>query len=306
MNSEPLSTAELLKAAKSFQTKKRLGQHLLVDADVLKFIGDSLLIEPSDTVVEIGCGTGFLTRVLSCYGAEVVAVDLDRESTVLVSELALPNVRTVHGDFLNFDLGQLALRRHLQDNQPAAAPLEPVQRSIKLAGNVPFQITGLIIGHVLGEIGKPAPWLSSVERIVLTIQHEVALRMVALPGSKNYSQLSLMMQYFCRPRLEMVLGPEKFHPPPKVTSAVVSLEPLDSPPVQCDNHVFLRRVIAAGFSGRRKMLRNALNSLAIPNLNISLLFSELGLDPQARAENLSLAQFALLTNAIEAQVKIAR
>ena len=295
MKAAPLSSPELLKAAKSFQTKKRLGQHLLIDAEALNLLARNLQIQPLDTVVEIGCGTGFLTRELCNYGAQVVAVDLDRESTVSVSALELANLTVIHGDFLNFDLGHLALRRHLSEE---AAGQTPPQRSIKVAGNVPYQITGLIVGHLLGEIGKPAPWLPSIKKVVLTIQHEVAKRMVASPGSKNYSQLSLLMQYYCDAKIEMVLGPEKFYPAPEVTSAIVSLKPFPKPPIECTNHALLRRIVRAGFSGRRKMLRNALQSMAIPDLDINALFGDIKLDPQARAENLSLQQFALLTDEV--------
>lgn len=300
MKAEPLSSPELVKAAKSFHTKKRLGQHLLIDADALHFLAETLQIEQSDTVVEIGCGTGFLTRELCNYGAPVVAVDLDRESTVTVEELELPKLTVVHGDFLNFDLGHLALRRHLSEEAVAETP--PL-RSIKIAGNVPYQITGLIVGHVLGEISRPAPWLSSIKKVVLTIQYEVAKRMVASPGSKNYSQLSLLMQYYCHAKIERVLGPEKFYPAPEVTSAIVSLEPFPKPPIECNNHALLRRIVRAGFSGRRKMLRNALQSMAIPDLDINALFADIRIDPQARAENLSLQQFALLTDEVEKRMK---
>lgn len=302
MKAEPLTSAELVKSAKSFQTKKKLGQHLLVDANALKLIGEKLGATDGDTIVEIGCGTGFLTRVLASYNLPVVAVDLDRESTVAVDALKLENLRVVHGDFLNFDLNHLALKRHLNNDDSSVSTSEGASaeaRSLRVAGNVPYQITGLIIGHILGEIGKPSPWLPSVKKVVLTIQNEVAKRMVASPGTKDYSQLSLLMQYFCQPKVEAVLGSEQFYPPPEVKSAIVSLTPLPKPPIECVNHALLRRIIVAGFSGRRKMLRNALQSLAIPELDINALFSELKLDPQARAENLSLQQFAMIANAIQ-------
>lgn len=297
MNTVPLSSAQLLKAARSFHTKKRLGQHFLVDAEALDAIATALEVEDGDVIVEIGCGTGFLTRVLSRYGVPVIAIDLDRESTVEVDNLKLPGVQVVHGDFLNFNLSRLKLKRHETSDST-----EETSRSLRIVGNVPYQITGLIIGHILGEIGKPAPWLSSVKKIVLTIQKEVALRMVAAPGSKEYSQLSLLMQYFGDAHLELKLDADKFFPPPEVLSTVVTITPFPEPQVSCKDHLLMRRVIKAGFSGRRKMLRNALTSLGLQASQINEVFNEVNLDPQARAENLSLQQFALLTDAIAKQL----
>jgi 16S rRNA (adenine1518-N6/adenine1519-N6)-dimethyltransferase len=298
VNTAPLTSSELLKAAKSFHTKKQLGQHLLVDSAALQDIAESLQVCPGDTIVEIGCGTGFLTRHLNTYGVPVVAIDLDRESTATVDGLGLANVRVVHGDFLNFNLSKLMLKRHEADDSDNLAPAA----NLRVVGNVPYQITGLIIGHVLGEIGEPAPWFSSIRKIVLTVQYEVALRMVSKPSSKDYSKLSLMMQYFGKANLVKHLDPEQFFPPPEVTSAIVTIEPSSTLLVSCSNHLLLRRVINAGFAGRRKMLRNALTSLGF-KLDLNQLFRTVNLDPQARAENLSLETFAALTNAIEEQIK---
>lgn len=303
-SSAPLTSNQLLKAARSFHTKKRLGQHFLVDSDTLDTIAETLEVAPDDTIVEIGCGTGFLTRVLNKFGRPVVAIDLDRESVEEVKSLQLQNVTAIHGDFLNFNLSKLVLKRHeLAEVNSELEQVEP--KSLRVVGNVPYQITGLIIGHILGEIGQAAPWLSTVKKIVLTVQYEVALRMVAPPGSKNYSQLSLLMQYFGQPELKLQLGAEKFFPVPEINSAIVTITPVTPSVVNCSDHLLLRRVIKAGFSGRRKMLRNALASLAIKDLDINELFKHVNIDPQARAENLSLAQFALLTDAILARTPTA-
>jgi 16S rRNA (adenine1518-N6/adenine1519-N6)-dimethyltransferase len=122
--------------------------------------------------------------------------------------------------------------------------------------------------------------------------------MVAAPGSKHYARLSLLISYFCKSEIVSYLPASDFFPPPKVDSAVVRLIPLPEPPVQCDNHKNLRRVIKAGFAQRRKMLRNALTSLSIQQEELNRIFKELRFDPQVRAETLSLQQFAMLSDAL--------
>jgi 16S rRNA (adenine1518-N6/adenine1519-N6)-dimethyltransferase len=283
-----LTTEAMLKEARSFHTKKRLGQHFLVDASALQAIAETSACPAGadatagDTVLEIGPGAGFLTRFLLAEGVRVIAIDLDRDAIRYLESRSYPNLQLVHGDFLQMDL------RSVADGQ-----------RFKVVGNVPYQITGLILGHLLGEIGKPSPWLGRIDSIVVTVQKEVAERMVATPGSKDYSQVSLLVEYFCRPSIEIIIPPESFFPRPKVTSAVVRLIPSATPRVQCGNHTLLRQVIKAGFKQRRKMLRNNLSFLRAQQEEIDQLFAKLSLDPQVRAERLSLQQFAMLTDAID-------
>lgn len=286
---------QLLKQARSFHTKKNLGQHFLVNADSLNAIVESLELSDQDEVVEIGPGIGFLTRLLCSKAGEVTAIELDRESIDYLKSLSLPKLNIKHGDFLSYDINSGRFR------EPGSQAWEESkkEKKLKVVGNVPYQITGLILGHLLGEIGQPSSHLCRIDRIVLTIQKEVAERMVAKPGTKQYAQLSLLISYFCRAEIVQNLPASDFFPPPRVDSAVVKLLPLGESNLQCKNHRFLRRVIRAGFAQRRKMLRNALCSLGIDQEDLNRVFKELRFDPQIRAETLSLQQFAMLTDALE-------
>jgi 16S rRNA (adenine1518-N6/adenine1519-N6)-dimethyltransferase len=281
--SAEISTASLIKEAKAFHLKKRLGQHFLVDTDALGTIVDALNAHDGDTVIEVGAGIGFLTRLLARTGANIIAVDLDRESIERLQAANYKNVEIKHGDFLRFDLNAEA---------PAAGKL-------RVVGNVPYQITGLIIGHLLGELDKPSPWLQRIENIVLTIQYEVARRIIAPPGDSEYSRVSILVQQYCEVELVQRLPPSSFFPPPEVNSAVIRLVRRAQPAVACRNLQLMRQLVAAGFRQRRKMFRNALGFLRLPQSQVDAVFARLGLDPQVRAERLSLKQFAMLADAFD-------
>ncbi len=272
----------------------------MVNAEVLQAIADSLQLTAEDHVLEIGPGIGFLTRFLAASGAKITAVELDRESISELKALNLPNLSIKHGDFLSYDI---ASGRFREKGSPGWSEPDEKQK-IKVAGNVPYQITGLILGHLLGEIGEPATNLKQIDRIVLMVQKEVAERMVAQPGSKQFAQLSLLIQYHCVAELVRQVPAELFYPPPKVDSAIVCLIPHQNTPVDCANLKLLRRVIKAGFAQRRKMLRNALTALGAPQSTIDEVFKDLRIDPQARAETFSLVQFAMLTNALDKKLSI--
>jgi 16S rRNA (adenine1518-N6/adenine1519-N6)-dimethyltransferase len=294
------TSESLLKEAKAFHLKKRLGQHFLVSTDALETVVNLLAPTSADTVIEVGPGIGFLTRFLSDTGARIIAVDLDRESIESLRETNLPGVELWHGDFLDFDLSALDFAR-----KPTRPPEEtpPIPERLKVVGNVPYQITGLILGHILGEINAPAPWLSKIDGIVLTVQREVAQRMVAKPGTDAYSKVSLLIDYFCESQLEMVIPPEGFYPPPKVTSAIVKMVPRPAPPIDVRNTNLLKQIIDAGFRQRRKMLRNSLSFVGLQQGEIDQIFRQLAFDPQVRAERLGLPQFAMLTDAIDECLK---
>jgi 16S rRNA (adenine1518-N6/adenine1519-N6)-dimethyltransferase len=293
-----LTSAALLKEAKAFHTKKALGQHFLVEADVLQTIADALCLSESDTVVEIGPGIGFLTRFLSTTGATIIAVDLDRQAVSRLESMQLPNVMVKHGDFLRFNLNTLAFSESKKDVQSGTAG-----ERLKIAGNVPYQITGLILGHLLGEIDRASAWLSSLDTVVVTVQYEVAKRMVAKAGQPDYSKLSLLVDYYCQATIEAVVPPECFYPAPQVTSAIVKLKPRNQPAVSCRNPKLLKHVIEAGFRQRRKMLRNSLAFLKLGQTQINSAFDQLGIDPQVRPERLSIAQFAKLADVLEVSLK---
>jgi 16S rRNA (adenine1518-N6/adenine1519-N6)-dimethyltransferase len=282
-NSVHLDSRQLLKEAQSFYAKKHLGQNFLIDPGALQTAVDALDLQPQDRVLEIGPGLGFLTRLLDSRAVNISAVELDGQCIARLEKLNLPHTKIIHGDFLEQDL---------QNFCPDAGKL-------KVVGNVPYQITAPILRHVLGEISSPAKWLNKIDCLVMTIQYEVAQRLIAQPGSKEYSQITLMVNYFCRPELLKIVPSSAFFPEPEIRSAIVRLSIRDKPAVTPRNPSLLRRIIQAGFSSRRKMLKNNLASI-LPAEKLSLVFAALNLDPQVRAERLSLPQFALLSDSLQA------
>ena len=279
---ETPTKSQLIKLARVFHTKKRLGQNFLVDPEVLSRIADALSLKSTDCVVEIGPGLGFLTRFLAASSCRIIAVDLDRECVEELEKCQFTGVEIHHEDFLQFDLGSVD------------------SASIKVVGNVPYQITTPIVARLFGEIGAPSPWISKIESVVMTVQKEVAERFVATPDNKNYSQITLLVNYFAEAELLEVIPKESFIPEPNVTSAVVRFKPYEKPPVDCSDHKLLRQIIRAGFKQRRKMLKNNLSFLNLSQDQLGVLLASLKIDPMVRAERLSLDQFAKITNAVNA------
>ncbi len=270
----------LSQRAWGFPVRKQLGQNFLVNKDILLKIAEQLNLKPAEKVLEIGPGLGFLTELLVSQGAMVTAVELDPYCVEAVNKLSLPNLTVLEADFLNIDLNPI---------------LDPKS---KVVGNIPYNITTPIISKLVGEIGQPSPWLNKIETIVLTVQRELANRLVARLGTKDYSQITLLMNYYGSTEMLFKIGPENFSPPPKVNSAVIKFTPFENIQVKCKNHILLRRVIQAGFAKRRKMLKNNLPSLKIDDSTLTKIFNELNFDPQVRAEALTLDQFAILTDSI--------
>jgi 16S rRNA (adenine1518-N6/adenine1519-N6)-dimethyltransferase len=319
-----LSRPELLKQARDFNTKKHLGQHFLVDPDKLAKICKASNIQANDTVIEIGPGLGFLTHYLVDTKAQVYAVELDGSCARALEEWQAPNLHVVHGDFLQFDLENLRLFKKIkkrerdnadepsQDCHPDAQPNdchpvgagsprphsdeEPSPTKIKIIGNVPYQITSPIVVYLLGEIDKPAHWTHLIDSAVMTIQKEVAERLVAKPGGKDYSLLTILARLYADTTMLEVIESRSFWPPPEVQSAVIKIVPLAKPRVDCQSYKLLRQVVTAGFRQRRKMLKNNLAFTGLSQEELLALFHEQDLDPQVRAERLSLEQFAKLTD----------
>lgn len=281
---------ELIAEAKRFHTKKRLGQNFLVDPEKLELLVESLDIQEGDLILEIGPGIGFLSRLLSRKKALVYAVELDRDCVARLEIKGFKDFHVIHQDFLQFNISEI-LEKH-----PG--------KKLKVIGNVPYQITGRILVHLLGEIDKPQPWLQSIERIVVTVQKEVAQRFTAKPGTKDYSQLTMLLNYYSKPEILAIIEKESFFPPPKVTSAIARLSILPEPSITYNNRKLLKKLIEAGFNQRRKMLRNNLSFLGLSEDQLRQIFSAINFDPQCRAENLSLEQFAKLGQAIEKVLEI--
>jgi 16S rRNA (adenine1518-N6/adenine1519-N6)-dimethyltransferase len=245
-------------------------------------MADSLDLHAGETLVEIGPGIGFLTKYLSDTGARIIAVELDSDAVCDLQEQLFPNLEVVHADFLRFDL-------------------ETIEGQFKVAGNVPYQITTPIVARLFGEIGAPKPWLHRIEKVVLTVQLEVANRFCATPDTRDYSQITLLTNFFAEAKILEELAPEEFFPSPNVRSAVVEFTPFKEPPIQCTNYKLLRQLIKSGFGQRRKMLRNNLGFLKLSDAELSKVFQELNLDPQVRAEKLSLQKYCQFANLLDAR-----
>jgi 16S rRNA (adenine1518-N6/adenine1519-N6)-dimethyltransferase len=263
----------------SLAAKKSLGQNFLLDLNLAARIARAGGPLTGVTVVEVGAGPGGLTRALLALGAErVIAVERDARAIAALEEIAdrYPGrLKIIGGDALELDL-----RPHLERG-PA-----------RIVANLPYNIaTALLIGWVSIE-----PWPPWYDTAVLMFQREVAERIVAQPHSKSYGRLSVLVQWRCEARILFDINRSAFVPPPQVTSSLVLLSPRQAP-LACDRRL-LERVTEAAFGQRRKMLRQSLRSLGV---DVGQLLDAAGIDPTARAEDVSVAGFAALARALAAQ-----
>jgi len=259
--------------------RKSLGQHFLLDLNLTGRIARAAGPLQGITVVEVGPGPGGLTRALLAQGAErVIAIERDERALGALAELAASvpgRLAAVAGDALAFDprplIGGTAAR---------------------IVANLPYNIaTALLVGWLTVE-----PWPPWYDRLVLMFQREVAERIVALPGSKSYGRLSVLAAWRTQARILFDIAPSAFVPPPKVVSSLVELIPRRDP-LPCDRAT-LERVAAAAFGQRRKMLRQSLKPLGG---DPQALLAAAGLDPTARAEDIPVAGFVALANALAAR-----
>ncbi len=249
--------------------KKHLGQNFLFAPSILRSIIQSADLSDSDTVIEIGPGPGGLTRLLAERVKKVVAIELDPYlyNRLTVELKDLDNIVLVLGDALKY-------------------PFEQLDR-FKVVANIPYYITTPIIFRLIEAA-------QNLDSMTLTIQKEVAERIVAGPGTKAYGVLSLMVQYRAEPELKFIIPKEAFRPAPKVDSAVVHMKLREKPAVAVQDEVFFARVIKTAFSQRRKTLSN---SLKVFN-NIGAALKQAGIDPKRRPETLSLEEFGRLSDSL--------
>ncbi|MBD2094764.1 16S rRNA (adenine(1518)-N(6)/adenine(1519)-N(6))-dimethyltransferase RsmA [Trichocoleus sp. FACHB-591] len=263
-------------------TRKQFGQHWLRSDKALNQIIKAAALAPSDRVLEIGPGTGILTRQLIQQAQSVVAVEIDRDLCALLAKKLGPkeNFLLLQGDFLTLDL-----EAHL-------TPFPQFQAPKKVVANIPYYITGPILEKLLGNIAQPAA--SPLESIVLLVQKEIADRLCAKPGSRAYGALSVRVQYLAACEFICDVPAKAFEPPPKVDSAVVRLRPRPTEPPARDPKQ-LASLVTMGFATKRKMLRNNLKSV-IDRDRLTQLLEQLNVNPQARAEDLSVAEWVALSN----------
>jgi 16S rRNA (adenine1518-N6/adenine1519-N6)-dimethyltransferase len=265
-----------LLAARGLKPKKRLGQHFLMDGGAAARIAKVCVLEPGARVIEIGAGTGALTRALLEAGARVAAVEVDPELVEILREREdLRDAQIFEADALAFDYDAY------NAGEPWCA-----------AGNLPYNIaTPLILGWL--EARNPP------KRIVAMVQRDVADRFTAKPGTPAYGSLTLVAQYAADVRRAFTLGPSVFYPRPKVDSAVVVMELRPHPAVSVSDAGFLMQVVRAGFAYRRKTLANSLAlALEIPRERTQASLRQQGLDTEIRAEQLDLGAFAALADGL--------
>jgi 16S rRNA (adenine1518-N6/adenine1519-N6)-dimethyltransferase len=249
------------------RARKRFGQNFLHDQGVIHRIVSSINPRPGQSLVEIGPGRGALTLPLLEACGKLTAIELDRDLIPLLEKKAatVGDLKLVNQDVLQLDLSSLQL--------------EP---PLRIVGNLPYNISTPLMFHLLEYSGL-------ISDMTFMLQKEVAERILASPGDKHYGKLSVMMSCHCDGDFLLDVPPASFSPRPKVNSAVIRLRPLTQPRINPDDLPRLEQVVTAAFGQRRKTIANSLKNLLDRDR-----ITDLGLDPGARAETLSLNQFALL------------
>ena len=261
---------------------KSLGQNFLIDQGILKSIVQAAELTKEDVVLEIGPGLGSLTAELAESAGSVLAVEIDKRLVPILRETlkGYDNIRIINADILQLD--------------PAAEFGDVSPGRLKIVANLPYYITTPVIMKLL-ESGIKA------KTMVLMVQKEVADRMKASPGGKDYGALSVAVQYYSKPSVVQEVPPQSFIPKPEVYSSVIKLELYDKPPVELYDEMLFFRLVKAAFGQRRKTLVNALNNAGYFSLDkeeIKRMLEKTGIGEKQRGETLSLEQFAQLANLI--------
>jgi 16S rRNA (adenine1518-N6/adenine1519-N6)-dimethyltransferase len=266
------------------KTKKQFGQHWLRNEQVLDRIITAAKIAPTDRILEIGPGTGILTRRLIPTASAVVAVEIDRDlCALLVKKLGnVDNFLLLENDFLSLDVDSV-----LTD-------FPKFQQANKVVANIPYNITGPILEKLLGNIVRPNQ--QPFESIVLLVQKEVGDRLYAKPSTKAFGALSIRVQYLAHCELICPVPARDFSPPPKVDSAVIRLTPRRLA-IEPTSPKVLDNLVRLGFGSRRKMLRNNLQG-AIDREALTELLITMDINTEARAEDLSIEQWIQLSNLV--------
>lgn len=280
----PKNTIEILQKYK-FVFQKKFGQNFLIDEHVLEKIIQAAGVGPDDFVVEIGPGIGTMTQYLAHAARGVAAVEIDRALIPILKDTLSPydNVTVINEDILKVDLNQLA--EEMNDGRP-----------VKVVANLPYYITTPII---MGLFESHVP----VSSITVMVQKEVAMRMQAGPGTKDYGALSLAVQFYAEPYIAANVPPNCFIPRPNVGSAVIRLKTYEQPQIQVKDEAFLFALIRASFNQRRKTLVNSLKNaldLKLEKEQVLEALRTMGLSETVRGEALTLEQFASLADLLKA------
>ena len=276
MLSDPKETIRVIQE-NNFTFRKNYGQNFLIDSHVIDKVIDASEIDKDTEVLEIGPGIGTLTEYLAEAAKSVTAVEID-DKLIPILEKNLSkydNVKIIHGDILKQNIAELFEGRHF-----------------KIVANLPYYITTPIIMELL-ESRVPA------DSITVMIQKEVADRMQASPGTKDYGALSLAVQYYSEPYLAANVPPNCFMPRPNVASAVIRLRRREEPPVEVEDERLMFRLIRAAFNQRRKTLANAIKNfegMTFSREDVENALTASGIDTRIRGEALGLKEFAEISN----------
>ena len=265
----------------NFNFQKKFGQNFLIDANILENIIDAAEVTKDDCVLEIGPGIGTMTQYLCENAREVVAVEIDKKLIPILGDTLSEynNITIINEDILKVDINAIVNEKN--NGKP-----------IKVVANLPYYITTPII---MGLFESHVP----LDSITIMVQKEVADRMQVGPGTKDYGALSLAVQYYAKPKVELTVPATCFMPRPNVDSAVIKLTRHTKPPVNVDNEKLMFNIIRAAFNQRRKTLVNSLNNASGLNTSkeqILKVLGEMKLSPTIRGEALTLEQFADLSN----------
>lgn len=283
---EPLTSPRVLKDLLNrhgFHFTKSLGQNFLIDENILQKLITSAGIRKEDNVLEIGPGVGTMTRALAAAARRVTAVEIDKRLLPILKETlqGYSNVSVVLGDILKMDLSALTAKAF--DGEP-----------YMVVANLPYYITTPILMAFLESE-------QIYSALVIMVQREVARRMAALPGSKDYGALSVAVQYHTIPRVLCSVPASVFMPPPKVDSMVIALEKRKVPAVDVPDRRLFFSVVRAAFAQRRKTLLNTLGDAGLypgTKADLRVFLEEIGISPERRGETLDLEEYADITRAL--------
>lgn len=269
---------------------KSLGQNFLTDDSIISRIVDSADVGKRDFVIEVGPGIGSMTRELAKRAGRVTAVEIDRHlMAALTEELKeYPNVRIINRDIMKVDFDEILMDLKGGDT---------VFDSVKVVANLPYYITTPIIMRFLEE--NPG-----IDTLVFMVQKEVAERMAAKPGGKDYGALSVAVQYYSKPERVFDVPPHCFIPQPDVDSTVIRLKVLKNPEVELIDKDIFFKTVKASFGQRRKTLLNALSNSQYfmeSKEQIRQILNNLGIDENIRGESLTIMQFAQIANSFTAR-----
>lgn len=261
--------------------KKRFGQHLLIDKNHLRKIINAIDLKPDDLVLEIGAGTGILTKELAKCAKKIYAVEVERD---VIKQLKtnvgdIQNVEIIEADFLKLDLNKI------------------FDKPFIVVGNIPYNITSQILIKLFGEIDNIPSHLWMLRKVFLTIQLEVAKRIVADPGNKDYSPFSILVQYFTDPKILFKVPANAFYPRPNVNSAFVCFN-VKEKLQKVKNPALLKNIIRTAFQQRRKKIINSINKVFTDKKVLTQKLNSLNLDQNLRAEDLEFEKYLELSNSL--------